>query len=650
MSAIWGMVSLDENENISECAKEVFESVYRKCKIDSIQTAASQDAYIGCGIQYVTVEAKAEQLPVQDEERRITFAADCVLDNRADVIELLTGFGYDRQQLCEAADGRLMYLSFVHLGKECVKQFRGLFAIAIWDAENRSLTLLSDQVSARSLYYIRRGNQVAFSTLMKPLLRLFPGIQENQEYDKDFLLVNPSVIYVVPGETPYREISLMLPASEVEFDAAGKRERVYWQQGEAVSGDAVRAKRCKNAQEYSERFMELYADCVRDAVRSSGEVGIAMSSGLDSASVGVLAAQELAKTKKTLHSYTFVPYQKPDASAEGNALYDESGYVQEIAERYPNIRTTFLNNQGKNMFEDMEFCMELLELPYKTGTFPNHYEMCKEGAKAGCRVFLNGGFGNNTVSYGEVNHILYQLYLDKRPVAWLSWLNRYCKHEKIGRKKAVVQMLRTYRTFVQNSKCIKKSRVPDNYYLVPAILENYDWQERFARDKRLLLSEGYLNREDYKEYLKAPALLIYLGVFETKFGLETGMLLRDPTKDIRMLSFCHDLPYQLFAYRGVPRWLIRNGFRELLPEGVLEKWRQKGLLNIDWMDRIYRDWDVLRAKLLEDLSAERMDTWMDKERIKQEIEAFGQNREKDIYVISYLCAIDALLCFRKQKK
>ena len=274
--------------------------------------------------------------------------------------------------------------------------------------------------------------------------------------------------------------------------------------------------------------------------------------------------------------------------------------------------------------------------------------MCQEGARAGCKVFLNGGFGNNTVSFGEINHVLYDLYRKKRYGRLALWLYRFCRHESMGWKSTAVQLLRSYRKYDARNKDTRKPFVPANPYLRPEILKGYSLEKRFLADKRLMLSDSYLDGNRYKNYLTATALLVYLGVFETKFGLHTGMLLRDPTKDVRVLNFCHELPYSFFAYGGTPRWLIRSGFRGLLPEELLNRWRQRGVLNIDWLDRIYRDWDKLKPELLRALPEEDAD-WLDVRKVKEDIENLGTNREKDSYVLTHLCAIVAVRRFANKK-
>lgn len=645
MSAIWGIVALNEKETLPVRGRELFTKTYEEYAIDRQEVVESKRACFGCGLQYVTAEAKREVLPAEEKERKLLFTADCILDNREEVIECLAGTGNERSELEKMPDGALMFQGYLHLGKECTRLFRGLYAFAVWEEKSNTLTLVSDGVSARCLYYRRQGNLVAFSTVLKPLCELFSGTEKNTNYSKDFLLVNPSVVYVMPGETPYKDIFLMKPATIAEFSLKGTSFTEYTHK-EPETGKTQTKKR-KGKQEYSREFLALYRQCVKDALRCDGEVGIALSSGLDSSTIGVLAAQELEQRGKKLHSYTFVPYKKENIVLSGDQVCDESTYVKELAVKYPNIEVTVLDNHGKNVFWDREESTSTLEMPYKTGTFPNHYEMCEEGARTGCKVFLNGGFGNNTVSYGEINHILYDCYQRKKYVRLLLWLNRYCRHEKIGRRKTLRKLLENCRREQKEKIEFPTHFAPDNFFLLPTILRDYDIKSRFEADKRLLLSNHYLDRERYGEHLKATALLMYLGVFETKFGLRHGMVLRDPTKDIRMIQFCKSLPYEYFAWGGMTRWLIRYGFRELLPESFLGRWSRKGVLNADWVERVYRDWKELKPQLVQTLQEESIAEWVDAKRLAEGLERMGENKRNDSYVLTYVCALFAVAEYGK---
>ncbi len=640
MSAIWGIVALRPGCSVPAHSAHLFESTYQKsCKIDRYDSVSVADALFGCGIQYITREAHNEQLPFQNSERGILFTADCILDNRTELIDLLSANGYEKSQLTEAPDGTLMYYAYLTFGTDCVNHFRGLFSIAVWEERNRTLTLLSDHTAARSLYYTVRDGLFAFSTRMEPLLKLFPGATPNVDYHKDFLLANSSVIYVVPGETPYREISLMTPATRLTVTDARTDSSTYWTPG------AAPFKRCRSAKEYSEYFLELYNDCVRDALRTNGEVGILMSSGMDSSSIGVLAAKELASEKKALHSYTFTPFYQTKNSAGGAYIYDESGLVREIASQYPNIKTTFLHNEGKNLFADMKLCSNILEMPYKLATFPNYYEICCDSAKHNCKVLLNGAFGNRSVSFGHIQNILYDLYCKKKVFSFLSLTVRHSKHASHTSERPLRETLHSFRSFRKYMRDPLARFIPENMFLSPALLRDYDMRIRFSRNPYALFTGGYVNQKSFSEQLNPYALFMYSGVFETQFGLCTGMLLRDPTKDMRILAFCQHLPFSMYAYHGSPRWLIRSTFTSLLPASVSESWSRRGLLNIDWIQRVQRDWTQLKPELLQHLSSGLLDSYIDKERTLAFLESFDTSGKDAAKLMAQFCALEGLLRF-----
>lgn len=639
MSAIWGMVALNRNTCLPNGCRSVFEQTYQNsCKIDRYEGIATTDAYFGCGIQYITAESRTECLPIYNKEKGILFTADCILDNRAEIIDLLISKGYHETELTKAPDGTLMYFSYLALGDNFVKLFRGLFSIAIWNENQRSVTIFSDPFSSRSLYYTRIDGLIAFSTRAEPLLKLF-DVTPNANYYKDFLLARTSVIYLVPGETPYKEIFLLPPATKLCFTEKEQTSAIYRTYAEPVSHRHMSSRKC------TKQFLRIYRACVKDALRTTGEAGIAMSSGLDSSSVGVLAAKELETQGKNLHSYTFIPYHTPDNYRENNRILDESMLVRDLLKEYPNISATFLNNNGKNIFQDMDFCAKVLEMPYKTGTLPNHYEMCQTAAAAGCKVFLNGGFGNITVSFGHISNGLYELYHQKKSFAFRSLLRRYTKHEGLDYTKFKHQVLKRFHNYEQRPKDFAKTFVPDNVFVKHSILRDYDLNTRHQADPHAVVANGFLTGSSYSDYLQATALLIFLGAFETQFGLSTGVLLRDPTKDIRIIEFCLRIPFSMFTYNGTPRWLIRGSFTSLLPKSILEPWEQHGILNVDWIQRIRRDWNTLKPELMEHLNSGYLDDWIDKDRLRNFIISFDTPLEQNPALLVHLCAIEGLLRF-----
>ena len=85
MSAIWGYIDYEAEPSIK--IEQTMQAVYReKCKIDRYSFEKADRAVMGCGIQYITTESVSESLPIVDKDNKLIFTADCILDNREELI------------------------------------------------------------------------------------------------------------------------------------------------------------------------------------------------------------------------------------------------------------------------------------------------------------------------------------------------------------------------------------------------------------------------------------------------------------------------------------------------------------------------------------------------------------------------------------
>mgnify|MGYP003307671659 CR=1 FL=1 len=585
MSAIWGYLSY--TNTISDDLPALMEAPYKeKCKIDCYRNEKNANLYMGSGIQYITKEAQQEVLPVFEAEKGIFFNADCILDNRNELISLLNADAAE-------PDGTLMYLAYKKWGIDCLKHFRGLFSMAVYEANTDTLYLVADQVSSRCLYYYKTNDFVCFSTLLEPIRRVCPNISFNEYYLKDFLTAPGLMPNIVPTETPYEGIYKINPGCYMTITRNSVTEHRYW------SPFMQKKHRHLTAKAYGKEFRALYTECVKDALRTDSGVGISLSSGLDSASVGALAATTLRENGKTLYSYTYVPYETPEPDKRNkDHVHDETKDVMKIVDMHPNINPHFLNNNGKNCLEFVRQGIDIMEIPFKAiVNLPNLYEVYYHARKDGCRIVLTGQMGNATVSHGYINDILFDDYKKGHFLRFLYTLNRHAKITRTSRKKALHSCLNYYNYAKKIYRSKEIELIPDNPFLAENILENYPYKERYHVGEISFLEQLPLDKAAYHVFLYKKAILTYLGELDTKMGLATGIVIRDATRDARILQFCADLPHYLFAYKGIPRWLIRGNFTDLLPPVLLEDWIRYGVQNSDWLLRIKRDWSVLHPNL-----------------------------------------------------
>lgn len=586
MSAIWGKLIFEQN-TIEHAVDSIMRKPYEQnCILNKINTKTYENTiYMACGLQMVNDYATKEALPILDSEERFFITADCILDNHDDLAKELA-------LELSTPDGTIIYQAYLTWGLDCIKKFRGVYSIAIYDIPTKTLYLIADHTSGRCLYYYKGENEILFSTLLSPICSLVTDLQYNDNYLYDFCVSPGLMPSITATETPYKNICKISPGCYIKITKDSCREISYW------TPEALTFPGYRKASQYGEHFRTLFESCVTDAIKTSGQVGICLSSGLDSASIGAIAATTLNKENKVLKSYTYVPSENGGRKENKEQVLDETKDIHKILEMHPNIQPKFLNNQGKNCLEDLTKGIQIMEIPYKAVVnFPNLMEIYATAKKDGCRIILTGQCGNSTISQGYIDDVLFDMYDKHQYLSFALTLNSYAKQNKESRKKAFKNCIGYFRFSKAELKNPAFRYTPANPFISKALPENYAFEERLSQNHiihthKLPLSEPY-----YKTMVYNPAMYSYLGELDTKMGLAFGLVIRDPSRDMRMLSFCNSIPYKYFAYKGTPRWLIRGNMRDILPTPLLDNWMRYGVQNADWYLRLKRDWSNISPAL-----------------------------------------------------
>lgn len=597
MGAIWGTVAFQQNRETNFTGMQsVFEE---KCRLDSYKQATLGHSHMGAGVLFVRSVDREEVLPICLPEQGILLTADCLLDNREELMELLGE--------TNLTDGQLLSRLYVKYGTDAFHRIRGLFSVAIWREAEQKLILVADQVASRCLYYYREEGDLYFSTLIEPIKQAARKLEVNWQYLEDFMMAPGLMPNLFSTDTPYLGLIKCDPGEWVEITEKEIRRHPYYEIGKgAVSEQSNHAdsvdkatgraagstSRRGSAEEYGKTFRSIYESCVQDAVCTEGDVAVCMSSGLDSASIGVLAAMELQKQKKSLRAYTYIPADSSTPMKQGQIILNETEDVKTICKPYPNIKNEFVNNEGKNCFDEIPEVLEAMEIPFKAFVnFPNLCEIFQKASEAGCRIVLTGQTGNASVSHGYIDDVLLDLYEKRRYITFLNYLNSYCTFLKESRRQALKGCMNYFRHTKQELQKGIQEYPNVNRYLREDFVKSYPYRDRFTAAGIPALVNLPMDEERYHSFLLNKAVYTYIGEYETKLGLRYGVVIRDATKDIRMLDFCAKLPYHFFAYRGIPRWLIRGNMCDCLPEDILNRWMRYGVQNADWLSRVRENWD-----------------------------------------------------------
>jgi asparagine synthase (glutamine-hydrolysing) len=242
----------------------------------------------------------------EDDSLWVTFNGE--IFNYLELAQELAAAGH---RFASRSDTEVILHAYEDHGPDCVRQFNGQWALALWDRRRRRLLLSRDRLGVRPLFYTVVGNALLFASEIKALLahgdvpaRLDPlGLDQVFTY---WSTIAPRTVFAGICELP--------PGHHLVVENGCLRTERYWQ---LSYGDAPAE---ANAGECAEQLRDLLADATRLRLRADVPVGAYLSGGLDSSVTAALVRREVGPRLRTF-SITF-----------DDAEFDESAYQREVVD------------------------------------------------------------------------------------------------------------------------------------------------------------------------------------------------------------------------------------------------------------------------------------------------------------------------------
>jgi asparagine synthase (glutamine-hydrolysing) len=494
-------------------------------------------------------ESAGEKQPIANDDgvRRLTL--DGRIDNRKELRAELgsKGFGARGQ-----TDAELVLRAYECWGEECPNHLLGDFAFAVWDEAKKQLFCARDYVGVRPFYYHRAGGLFAFGSEIRALLALESVPRElNESRIADFLV---EALDREDEESTFYQAILRLPAGHcLTIGPERFAMRDYW------NLKAPRTLKLKSLEEYGEAFREVFVEAVRCRLHSSHRVGSTLSGGIDSSSV-VCTTRELLRDelKEPLHTISLVD---ADESKCG-----ETPYIQEVLRGGWVVPHIVRSDQVVNLEKEMAEADEPFEI---SRYFPNWFTFFA-AQKAGTRVLLDGVSGDHVTAPYNYLSILIRSFRWKAVIDDLSHNARFYGepvwNSLLGHGLGPLlpnpgirfrQRMRAYR-----------GTSPINTGLVDAeFARRTKASERFEARSRMAwtISQdlGTLHSWSFSSGI-LPFFFEQCGRVAAMRGIET----RHPFLDRRVIEFILSLPLNIKMHSPMPKKIIREGMRGILPEVV----------------------------------------------------------------------------------
>ncbi len=497
------------------------------------------------------------------------------LDNRA---ELLDRFG-----LADGvtSDAQLVARAYEAWGEGTPERLFGDWAFAAWRPRDRRLFLARDHFGNTAMHYYADGRLFAFASGLEGLLavRAIP-LRLDERRLSQFL-----TIWTVDGtSTFYEGISRLAPSCTITLQDGAIQLRQYWRLEDAP------AVRLSSDGEYVERFLELFDEAVAVRLRATGPIAAQLSAGLDSGAVTSLAARQLRSRGERITAFTAVPLFERETAAElRGPIVNEWPAAHETAEWNGNVDHVPVPTDHLTPVTAIERGLDLFRQPEIAA--PNLYwnlAIFEELRRRHGSVLLTGQMGNLGVSWSGEPAGAWRAVLRGRPA--LAW--RFIRGWRHAHRQSWAHTVRN--TIVRPMRAdiaaagARKRGIP--FDAGPLI--NPDFAARLDL-ARLAAGDAWMRRlatgtaRDHRFGVFVPGTSPAGGTWHA-LGSTQGIEARDPTADVRLLSYCVGIPDDLFSRPEADRWLMRRAMEGILPSSV--QWRtQRGRQSADLAYRLRAD-------------------------------------------------------------
>ncbi len=456
------------------------------------------------------------------------------------------------------SDSEVLLRAWLQWGRDGLARLEGMFAFAIWNRRTRSLTLARDRYGEKPLFIHRRGDGVAFSSELPPLVRLAGGCLQEDERALGLYFMHS---YIPAPQGIFKDVEQLEPGTWLEWDEIqGVRQGRYYDLRTEL---AVRTSEPSIVYTKAvEQLRERLAQAVKLRIESADvPVATLLSGGIDSSVITVIASQA---SVGPLSAYSLGFPQDPE--------FDETDHALAVARTLSNVRHHIVEATEARVLDFAPQVLDQLGEPFADSSLLPTAYLCAHIEE---KVALGGDAADELFAgYGIYPAIVCGASLPGPLRRLLTALPTHGNPHAIAHPR-----LRAAALF---HKHLRNDTV-DSYlswrtYADPAMLAKLgiDMSERPRMRERLAAAGSGRLRD--------------IQMLDLIFNLPNDMLkkvdyasmissveVRLPYLDSGLVHWALALPDDFRMARGIRKRILRDAFTTLLPEQILTR-SKKGFL------------------------------------------------------------------------
>jgi asparagine synthase (glutamine-hydrolysing) len=501
--------------------------------------------------------------------------------------------------------------------EETLNRCIGMFALALWDKETRSLYLARDRIGEKPLYFGWQRGVFLFGSELKALKAhpAFEGV-----IDRDAVTIQMRHSYIPAPYSIYRGIQKLLPGHILRICNLPGRDnelsQAYWSfakcaergHSSSFSGDDHEA---------IETLDNLLHSAIAGQMMADVPVGAFLSGGVDSSLVAALMQAQSTRPIKTF-SIGF-----------NEAAYNEADHAKAVASH---LRTehTELYVTARNALDLIPRLPTLFDEPFSDSSQIPTF-LVAEMARRHVTVSLSGDGGDEL--FGGYNR-----YFQTE-----KWWNRLRKTPKFTRHITSSGLssidarywknIGKFLAFASSNK-VRWSNLATNVGKLSELLllndrdslyrhfmshwSQFDQVVIGGKEPSTALTNPPLYRDNFQDQMMILDVLSYLPddilVKLDRAAMGVSLETRVPLLDHRIVEFAFQLPLPMKVRHGQGKWILRQVLYNYVPRHLIERPKMGFGAPIDhWLRGPLRDW----AENLLDESRLRQEGFLNPQPIRQ---------------------------------
>lgn len=517
------------------------------------------DGPAGLGSRRLSIVGLGDgHMPLCTEDESLWVVYNGEIYNHPELRRHLEARGYRYRT---GADTESILHAYREYGDAFVERLRGMFAIALWDRNQRKLILARDRLGIKPLYVQRDGAALRFGSEIKSIL-CDPEVP--REIDLDGLNFFMAYLAAPPPYTLFKGIHKLQPGEMLIWRGGEVSTRVYW------TPEITFAPRQERTGEMVDELRERLRGAVRDHLMADVPLGAFLSGGVDSSVLVALMHGEIGPGFKTF-----------SIGFEGHSLFDETEHARAVAQQY---QTDHYERRLKpaDLLTALDDITWQLDEPLADSSCLPVYFVSQLAAEH-VKVVLSGDGGDEILAgYRKYQGEYFRRYVSWMPGAMQSVLANAAMRLPESRSGGVMDLLRQVKKFFRGFS-------PDPFQrhlqwaihfedalraqtLHPAVRKQIDLSAVTQHRRRLFdaLPPGDdLNRMlwvDLRQNLPDD-MLTKVDRMSMLHSLES----RVPFLDHELVEFAFRLPGSVKLRGKTTKWILKKAFADRLPASILHR-------------------------------------------------------------------------------